>query len=347
MADDVFKFNGATKSSEISTIEVTPALRELASSVGMPIVDDAKEIERKQMWQMLIKQTVDALPAQKEGDPLIYVATGGGYGANEMLLAAEQKSGRLPERLTAIEGHNYRNLPIFDAEKERVREAIREFLGEEAIKKNPNAVEQTLSAFYSDEVNTQITKSAVIEAFGEKSVAHKSASLYEDTITRAKAAQDAGMTTVLVAGNRDFEKMIKDQGDKIEPYNTARSYHTFATRFKDELVPLFDQIRLYDSDSEPPKLIAEKKGKGQELEIKDPVLYAKFVANQTMDPLDYASPTVRANVIAEEAQKLEEAKKAEQQKPAPEQGKDMSEILPPMPMGAPMPKSSGVTPPGH
>lgn len=364
MADEkLFVFDGQyKKSSEIPTIKVNDALRKLAEEVGMSeVVEGKTEIPRQQMWDMFIQQELNGLPKPKEGEPLIYVATGGGYGANEMLLAAEQESGRLPANLVAIEGHKFRNHPVFAEEYARVREQIREQTPEEVLKANPNHVEQILSSFYSDEVNTQITKEAVKAAFGQHSVAHKSSSIYDDTGERAELAQQKHMTTVLIAGNRSRETMSNGQ-EKVAEYLVKRSYHEFTQRLTGEkpyppdeekmqdgkkMQELFDQIRLYDTTGETPILIAEKTGPGRELEIKNPMLYAQFVANLSMSQQEL-SPSEEANITAKEAAAIDEKEKAkrQQQQGAPEQGKDMSEILPPMPMGAPMPKSSGVTPPG-
>lgn len=287
---DVFKLDGQYKSSsEIPTITI-----------------GGKEVSRADFWKQQIDAKVAELPATPEGTQATYIATGGGYGSNQALVDYERSQGKIGTDVVSMKGDLFRNLQVFDAEKEKVRDQIRQHLGAEALEKNPNAVEQTLSAFYSDEVNTKIAKEVVKAAFpANKSVIYESASLYPDTVERAVAAGMGGLKTVLVAGDKDLDTAIEGLKAKIEPANTATSYKKFSARFEGELVPLFDEVRLYNADGETPVLIAEKKGKGQKLEILDQGLYDKFLAKKDIDPEQYKSPTADSNVINEDHKKRE------------------------------------------
>src|SRR5690606_12500552 len=97
------------------------------------------------------------------------------------------------------------------------------------------------------------------------------------------------------------------------PANTATSYQKFAARFESELVPLFDEVRLYNNDGKEPVLIAEKKGKGQALEILDTELYQKFIDKKSIDPAKYRSPTADSNKVLEDHEKKEQEKGGREQ----------------------------------
>jgi hypothetical protein len=298
-----FKFNGQyTNSSAIPTITV-----------------DGKEIPRVEFWKQQIDKKVAEITANAATGEPVYIATGGGYGSYNALVAYEKSKGAIGADIPSIKGDLFRNLPEFEAEKDEVRKQIRAHLGEEKLKANPNAVEQTLSAFYSDEVNTRIGKEVVKAATrAHQSSIYESASIYNDTVERAKLAEDNGVKAVLVAGDRDMASAIAEL-KHIEPANTATSYKKFADRFKNELVPLFDEVRLYNTDGKEPMLIAQKKGKGEELEILKPELYAKFLAKAVIDPKKFESPTAGDSVILEEHKERDKAKEPEKDTKPPEQ----------------------------
>jgi hypothetical protein len=297
---EVFTLDGKyTKSSDIPTIAV-----------------EGKEIARVDFWKQKIETATQALPAGKSGEQPSYIATGGGYASNSELVAYEKSSGAIASDIVSIKGDLFRDLPEFAAEKELVRAQIAAFLGEEKLKENPNAVEQTLSAFYSDEVNTKIAKEAVKASFpAHKSVIYESASIYPDTVERAIAAGQNGLKTVLIAGDKDLDTAIAALKDKVEPANIATSYQKFSARFESELVPLFDEVRLYNIDGAEPKLIAQKTGKGQPLEILDKELYQKFLDKRSIDPQTRKSATADTNIINDEHQKKEKENKKDDPTP--------------------------------
>lgn len=257
-------------------------------------------VPRAQMHSYIIRQAVEDIPDSP--GPAAYVATGGGYGSTASLIAFEKAQGHIAATVPPISGSMFRNDSVFEAEKMAVKEHIRQYLGEEAIANNPQAVEQILSAFYSDEVNTKIAKEVVKAAFAaKKSVIHESASIYADTVERARLAKAQGLKTVLIAGDKDVKSAIAAL-PQVEPANTATSYQKFSARFENELVPLFDEIRLYNTDKPAPFLIAEKTGPGQPLHIIDPQLYAAFIAKKSIDPSSYQSATAGTNTLLAEHQ---------------------------------------------
>lgn len=308
LKQDPFKYNGQyANSSEIPTIKIGD-----------------QEISRADFRKGIIDKAIAELPAVPEGKQPVYVATGGGYGSFDKLIEFERGKGTVgPEtEIKSLKGALFRNLPEFEAEKKDVRAQIQGYLTSKGVEPTTEAVEQVLSAFYSDEVNTKIAKEVVKASFeAKKSAIYESASIYPDTIERAEAAKKQGIKTALIAGDKDFRKAIEDLKERIEPGNTAISYQKFSARFEKELVPLFDEIRLYNTDQEPPKLIAEKKGSDQKLEILDQALFARFLANGVIDPEQYKSKAADANVINVE-HKERDAK-------AKEAGKDVAPQVPP------------------
>jgi hypothetical protein len=232
----------------------------------------------------------------------VYIATGGGYGANDHLIEMLKKNGDINKNIPSIKGADFRNHPFITEENETVRQSIRQFLNPEAPETvDPKAVEQILSSYFSDECNTKIAKE-VVKGFFKKgaSVIHESASIYPDTIERVNLAREKGLKTVLIAGTRDVEKAIEEKSESIEKFNTAKSYQAFAARFESELVGRFDEIKLYNTDGPEPILIAEKTGPDQSLQIIDQELYAAFKKQAEINPLDYGQP--KSAVGAEHAQ---------------------------------------------
>jgi hypothetical protein len=259
------------------------------------ITHEQKEITRADFHAHVVQATVDTLPAV-EGDP-VYIATGGGYGSNDPLIAYLKSAGKIDTAIPSIKGADFRNHPSFDAEKADVLSEIQAGIQSS----RPEAAEQIRSAFYSDEVNTKLAKEVVKAAIAQgKSVIHESASIYPDTIERAQLAKAHGVKTILIAGDREHTGAIAALKSTIEPKNTATSYKQFSKRFDEELVPLFDEIQLYNTDQNPPLLIAQKKGAGKDLEIYNAELYAQFKARAKLDPDKYATPTAAANVIGDE-----------------------------------------------
>ncbi len=160
--------------------------------------------------------------------------------------------------------------------------------------------DQLLSAFYSDEYNTQIIKTAVKEAIESgKSCVHVSASLYDDTKERADLAQKYGFTTVMIAANLHHTSAI-ERLPTIDPSGVVRSYQRFSTKFKEEWLGLFNQVMVYDVNGEEPVLIAIKDG--IELNVGNNGAYVQFIANQHLDPGQYTTPVTGMNVIQQEFQ---------------------------------------------
>lgn len=265
------------------------------------ITIDGKEVMRHEFWEQQIQDMLGTLPTPKEGETPVYIATGGGYGSYNELIDFEKKKGLIPNHLVSLKGGIFYDLPIFDEEKKLAREQAAKHIGEEGIQRNPQAIAQTVSSFYADETNTRMAKGAVNAAFPrQQSVIHESASIYPDTIERAQLAQQYGITTVLVAGDKDVRTAVEEMKGRVEPFNTATSYQKFAARFETELMPLFDEIRLYNTDGQEPKLIAQKKSKEEKLEILNQQLYAQFINKKYITPETFKSATVDTNVIAEE-----------------------------------------------
>jgi len=272
-------------------------------------------ILRDELWRAIIKEHFEKLPHSEHP---VYIATGGGYGSFNALINQLKAVGEIDPNIPVLKGDDFRNHPAFDTEKEDVKEEIRKHL--EAIEASNPAdqqqpvtdedVNKILTAFYSDEVNTKFVKgvtingeisrdvprSLLLRAITEgKSVIHESAFIYPEDVVRPAMAKE-GSKTVLIAGDCDMDGAIA-RLPHILPKATATSFKRFASRFESELVPAFDQIKLYNSDSEPPKLIAIKRGKGQELEVLEPALYHAFLAKKDVDVEKYASRIDESNVI--------------------------------------------------
>lgn len=207
-----------------------------------------------------------------EGDP-VYVATGGGYGSFDLLIAQEKEAGTLDKNLPSIKGDLFRDLAEFTRAKDskateeeaakftryapepgseaaELRRQIEEHLKAHGAPITKDAIDQIQSSFYNNEVNTLIGKEVVkaASAAGQSS-AYESASLYKDTMERAEQAAQAEVkvTPVLIVGMRDIDKVVvKDAegnnivADKniahIEPRNIATSHKNFAKRFDGEQV---------------------------------------------------------------------------------------------------------------
>jgi hypothetical protein len=288
-----FTFKDAPHSSELPTI-IIPEMNVVVAG-KRPVRQPPTEISRQVFWNTVI-QSACAMVPDASGTP-VYIATGGGYGSFETLIEWEKEAGHIDRIIPSIGGNMFRSLPAILIEMDQVRGEIAKQLN---LQNDPVEVERILSAFYSDEVNTCIAKEVVLSLFKQgKSCIHESASLYPDTITRARAAHEQGMKTVLVAGDRDIESALRARNATVEPANTVRSYQVFAERFERELVPLFHEIRLYNTDDPAaPKLIAQKRSADQELIIVDRSLYERFLANGQLDPDSYKSRMAEAaNVI--------------------------------------------------
>jgi hypothetical protein len=255
---------------------------------------EGTEMPRKQFWAKTIQGEIAKIPTSETP---VYIATGGGYGSFDTLIDHLKSTGEIDSAIPSIKGDMYRELSPIKAEAEGIKKARKSVLSDEKLHANPDGVEQAVTGFYSDEVNTKIAKEVVKGAIrAKKSSIHESASIYDDTIERAKLAKEHGLKTVLIAGDKNLDTAIETL-KHIEPANTARSYQKFSERFGKELVNLFDEIQLYNTDQSPPVLIAQKKGVGQELEVLNEELYGQFTAKRHLKPDLYASPTVKENPI--------------------------------------------------
>jgi len=271
--------------------------REWSSQLAAIKIGRGVKVPRDDWRASVIRDEIAKLPEPSESP--VYIATGGGYGSNNGLIDFEKHRGNIAPAIPSIRGMDFRDHKHLEAEKPVIRDAITKYLGENAAS-NPHALEQTLFTFYSDEVNTKLAKEVVKAAIeGKRSVIYESPAISQDTISRAQLAKENGVKTVLVAGDMALEAAIPLKKE-MEPYSVAACFKMFATRFESELAPLFDEIRLYDTDQNPPQLIAEKKSEGQPLDILNPERYAEFLAKKDIDPEQYKSSTATVNSVAHE-----------------------------------------------
>lgn len=269
-----------------------------SSDIPYITIPNEGSIERSAFWQRTIAAEVAKLSDTQGLDAPVYIATGGGYGANDTLIEVLKGQGKIVSSIPSIQGEPFRTLPAFEAEKPEIRWQIAQHLGKE---EDDPAVEAVLRSFYSDEVNTKLAKEVVKAAIRQrKPVIHESASIYPDTVERAELAKEHGIKTILIAGDRDHVAAIEAKQGETNKFNTAVSYKRFAARFEEELVPLFDEIQLYKTDTDPPTLIAQKLGANEALEILDQELYAAFINRQHIDPNRYKTPDTLASVISAE-----------------------------------------------
>lgn len=296
---NVFKYQGAEFSSQLPNISMTIAAGTPgARSFSTP---------RGQFHTALINQKISELYPENASlpNPPVYIATGGGYGSYETLIDVAKQQGVIDPHIPLIAGCCFQDRKELLNERALVAQAVRQHLNPQSPESvTKEEVEHILSSFYSDEVNTKLAKAAILRCFNEgKSVIHRSASIYPDTIERAQAAKAKGFKTVLIAGTQDVEHALKTSNHSVEPFNTVTSYQKFAERFERELLPLFDEVKLYDTINTPPVLLMEKRAaKPGELSgetiIHRPLDYMYFLAQKSLNPKDYASPHAEKNAIA-------------------------------------------------
>ena len=292
MSDTTYKYLGKYEfSSKIPTITI--------GNIDVP---------RPVFWNRQINETIEPFASLETLDGVkhypLYIATGGGYGSNSDLIQRHIANSSIPEitNIPSIKGADFLNAPGIATERELVRADIRRFLeakeGAELV--TEAAVNRILSSFYSDELNTKLAKGAVLACIDHGiSVIHESASIYPDTVERAKYAKSKGFETVLISGERDVDACVNELKDKIEPSNIAKSHQLFSARFEAELLPNFDKIQIIDTNN-PDKhtLIAAKTD--FEFTVHDEEAYARFLGKGTIDPQAYASPHAQANAIAQQ-----------------------------------------------
>lgn len=276
---DLFSYNDVPSSKDFPTI--------LHSK-------DAEPTNRQVFWNRVIKQELSQIP-ESGGEKPVYIATGGGYSSFDGLLdyfkQHHPQNVKLPNSIPAISGEKFYNLPELSEEKEAVKKAIIEFL----IKKEHREVlpddakaQAMLRSFYSHEFNTTLSKEIVMEAIKEhKSVAHVSASIYNDTELRASLADTYGVSSILVAGDNNLDTAIRAQSEKTTSLDTAVSHKKFSERFQNDWINKFDQIYLYNTDEKEPILIAQKTGRDNKLEILDAEKYNAFIAKKDLDTEKY------------------------------------------------------------
>lgn len=286
-----------------------------AHSCQIPFIDIGQaRVNRDSFWRATIAEHVARIPVSEQP---VFIATGGGYGSFNGLVDTLKRNGSIDPAIPVADGNLFRDSAALEAEKETVRGAIRKHLAQ-TLKTEPSEeqVNQILSPFYSDEVNTKLVKgvltdsgevdkrfpkSLVLRCFDEKrSIIHVSASIYPDAEHRAALAHTAGMKTRLVAGTKPLATALKElEGSQLTPFMIASSYQRFSEQFQDFLAAKFDEIELYDTGRNPPVLIAEKKGAGQELIVHDKERYDAFLQDRNIDTSSYTTEIDNAHVLSQ------------------------------------------------